>query len=324
MEQPELISCDWGLSTLRVRVLAGSAAPEILLEYSAARGIAGLAGQQPAEFGATLQDAILAVFGVAGQTPPPLPVFLSGMVCSSLGWRELPYATLPFPLDGSQAVICRETLSCPWGRHPLTFVSGIASRDDAMRGEECEVIGLSSGRGPRPAAEKEVVVLPGTHSKAVEIAEGSVRSFRTYLTGELFDVLCRDSVLRHSVGPESPVEADEAYEAGVRRSAGEGLLGSLFSVRAQSLLQGIGQRASRRYLSGLLIGDEVSTVLNSYPVPVSFTLGGSAQLQKLYLRAFELLGAGSRVRALPGDVTARAASLGHWRLFASAGRHGNA
>ena len=37
--------------------------------------------------------------------------------------------------------------------------------------------------------DKATVILPGTHSKHVELAGGELRAFRTFMTGELYALL---------------------------------------------------------------------------------------------------------------------------------------
>lgn len=310
-----LISCDWGLSTFRLRLLEGAGVPDVVAEICSARGIADMAAKSPSEFGEILREAIRALFLRASSAPAPIPVSLSGMVVSSLGWKQLPYAALPFPLDGSHSVIGEDQLVCAYGTHPLFFISGLSSREDAMRGEECETVGLFSLADARRFHEHAVAVLPGTHSKSIEVRDGEVTAFRTFLTGELFDLLCRHSVLRHSVGADVRVEADEFFGMGVRRSSERGLLGSLFSVRARDILEGLSEEHCRSYLSGLLIGDELATIVATHPAPVPLVLGGSSSLQRLYVRALEVLGAGPRTNAIPEAITSCAASLGHWQIL---------
>ncbi len=310
-----LISCDWGLSSFRLRLLAGTETPEIAAELSSARGIAEMPARTPSEFGAILRDAILELFRLASTAPVPIPISLSGMVVSSLGWKQLPYAALPFPLDGSRSVAGEEQLVCAHGTHRLYFISGVSAREDAMRGEECEAVGLFSVADGGRFREHAVAILPGTHSKAIEVRDGEITGFRTFLTGELFELLCRHSVLRHSVGTDAAVTADEFFEMGVRRSSEQGLLGSLFSVRARDLLEGLSKERSRSTLSGLLIGDELAAIIRSHPAPVPLILGGSPSLQKLYLRALDVLGAGPRTHAMPEAITSNAASLGHWQIL---------
>jgi 2-dehydro-3-deoxygalactonokinase len=120
------------------------------------------------------------------------------------------------------------------------------------------------------------------------------------------------------------VEPDKSFEMGVRRSSEHGLLGSLFSVRARDLLEGIDPKHNRSYLSGLLIGDELAAIASSHPAPVPLVLGGSSSLQRLYRRALELLGAGTRVFVIPESITTRAASFGHWQILNSLEKSGTA
>ena len=58
---------------------------------------------------------------------------------------------------------------------------------DVMRGEEIQIAGALL-QNPQWTA-RSCIVLPGTHSKWVQIENGGIVSFSTYLTGELFAVL---------------------------------------------------------------------------------------------------------------------------------------
>ena len=62
-----------------------------------------------------------------------------------------------------------------------------------------EIIGLMSEPSLAAAREQCVLILPGTHSKHIYVRQESVIDFRTVMTGELFDVLGRNSLLRASV-----------------------------------------------------------------------------------------------------------------------------
>ena len=115
----------------------------------------------------------------------PRPILISGMASSSIGWRELPYACLPFPLDGSGA---RWQEIERVGEHRVFVFSGLAAESDVLRGEETEVLGLAAGGALAPFREQALLVLPGTHSKHVRIEAGSITGFSTYMTGELFEV----------------------------------------------------------------------------------------------------------------------------------------
>ncbi len=312
----QLISCDWGTSTFRIRLLRGEAAPALVAERSSAAGVVVFAHGAEAEYRSFLSREISALFAGAHLPAEPAPVLLSGMITSSLGWKQPPYAELPFPLDGSAAVIERDRLETPYGGHDLVFVSGVKGSEEVMRGEECELVGVYAHPEAARFAGSSVALLPGTHSKVLEINSAQLTRFRTFLTGELFDVLCRHSILRHSVaGVDADAEPGPSFEEGIERVARRGLLGSLFSVRARQLLDGVAPAASHAYLSGLVIGDELTTLLRLYPPDVPLLMCGNARLARLYRRGLLALGEGARAHVLPEDVTGLAAGLGHWRLW---------
>jgi 2-dehydro-3-deoxygalactonokinase len=87
------------------------------------------------------------------------------------------------------------------------------------------------------------------------------------MTGELYDVLARHSLLRASVQAPAGTaldlnvpEAQAAFLEGVDRVARDGLAGSLFQVRTRAVLRGAAPALNLCFLSGLLIGSEVVEV----------------------------------------------------------------
>ena len=58
-----------------------------------------------------------------------------------------------------------------------------ASPSDVMRGEETQIAGYLS---KKPNFDG-VICLPGTHTKWVHISAGEIISFRTFMTGEIFN-----------------------------------------------------------------------------------------------------------------------------------------
>lgn len=161
-----------------------------------------------------------------------------------------------------------------------------------MRGEETQLLGLL---GLRPGFEG-TAILPGTHSKWVEIAGGRIVRFASAMTGELYEVLSQHSVLRHSFAGEGGDNA--ATEQGLAEGIDAGL-GSparltalLFRTRAAALLSGKGSDWCAGYLSGLLVGAEIGGQkdwLTGGPVP----LVGSARFGRLYGAALGRIGVAS-------------------------------
>jgi 2-dehydro-3-deoxygalactonokinase len=156
------------------------------------------------------------------------------------------------------------------------LISGVRADLDMMRGEETEILGLFSGGRQARIAEDGIAVLPGTHSKHVRLRNRQITAFRTYMTGELFDVLSAHSLLRASVQPTDgapsltllELSAHEAFVAGVRASS-SGLAGNLFQTRVRTVLQKVAPTINRWFLSGLLIGSELVDLMAQVPdVPV--------------------------------------------------------
>jgi 2-dehydro-3-deoxygalactonokinase len=192
---------------------------------------------------------------------PALPAIASGMIGSAQGWIEAPYASLPADLDS----VARALVAV--GDAGLLVVPGIAQREDApdvMRGEETQLFGAMA----RSAALSSggVVVLPGTHSKWARVAGGRVEHFTTYITGEMFGVLARHSILGRLAGAEAnDATPGEAFLRGVRhaRDVVAGLASLVFSARSAVLVGDLPAQDSLEYLSGVLIGDEIRAGLAS-------------------------------------------------------------
>ncbi|WP_271409143.1 2-dehydro-3-deoxygalactonokinase [Pseudomonas sp. Q1-7] len=186
---------------------------------------------------------------------PALPRLACGMVGSRQGWREVAYVKLP----ADAATLARGVVHvrCADGGE-LHVVPGLrnAGIADLMRGEETQIIGALALR-PELAGECDWL-LPGTHSKWASVRNGVITDFRTFLTGELYALLCRHSTLGTGISHE-PVDP-QAFARGVlaaRDSGAAGISGRLFSARALLLEGEIAGGDVSAYLSGLLIGEEL-------------------------------------------------------------------
>ena len=65
------------------------------------------------------------------------------------------------------------------------------------------------------AADDVVVCMPGTHSKWVRANGGTVERFATFMTGELFDVVSRETILSHAVAGADQAEDIDAFKSAV-------------------------------------------------------------------------------------------------------------
>jgi len=235
---------------------------------------------------------------------PRLPAIACGMIGSAQGWLEAPYASVPADLDS----VARALVTVPGAG--LLIVPGLSQRGnaaDVMRGEETQLFGAMD----RSAALSSggVAILPGTHSKWVRVARGRIERFTTYITGEMFAVLSRHSILGRLAEPggaNAPPGA--AFRRGVRhaRDGARGLASLVFSARSSVLVGDLAAADSLEYLSGVLIGDEVRSGLASDERPR--VLIGEPALCHRYAVALEELG-------VPGvAVLGDTAPAGLWQI----------
>jgi len=241
------------------------------------------------------------------------PIVISGMASSSIGWQELPYAQTPWRLDGSNAV-ARELTPLEWsgGRHRVLLLSGLRTATDVMRGEETQLLGLFQMEGMRPLTGRCTVVLPGTHSKHVYVKQGSIVDFRTYLTGELFEVLGRHSILRHSVASDADATShkSKSFVEGVELARQVPLSAALFRVRTRQILEGRKPADNRAFMSGILIGGELAELSRAAHMSQPIVLCAAGSLAEAYRGAASVLELTDRLIQVSDAEAERIAALG--------------
>lgn len=236
-----LIAVDWGTTSLRGALL--DEAGKVLAEKSAPLGILNVPG---GDFAGTFAAQFSEWMREAGSL-----CLISGMAGSRQGWQESPYAPCPAGLD-------ELTQRLHWiepGR--IAIVPGLSVEQggvpDVMRGEEVQIFGALRLTGITGG----LFVLPGTHNKWVTVRDRRVTGFRTYMTGEVYGLLSQHSILSRTTNVAAPLD-EAAFRHGLQRATGgEGLLHTLFGVRALALFERLSPSASASYLSGLLIGEEL-------------------------------------------------------------------
>jgi 2-dehydro-3-deoxygalactonokinase len=306
--QPALIGLDWGTSALRAYLLDGDG--NVIERRSRPWGIQHLPAGGYAE-------AFETVAGDWRARWPDLPVVAAGMVGSRTGWREVPYVECPADAQAIAAGIVPFESEC--GR--IHLVPGLLQggpAPDVMRGEETQIVGALA-RDPA-LATSALVVLPGTHCKWARVENNSVTGFTTYLTGELFAMLRDHSIVgRPARDATGGTEASRA--AAFRRgldvalaSGDAGIAGKLFTTRSLFLCGDLAAADTLDYLSGLLVGEELRSVLATLGGPCPpCVLVGEPTLCDRYRDACAVFGI-ERVRSL--DETG---PLGLWQIARAAG-----
>jgi 2-dehydro-3-deoxygalactonokinase len=312
------IGLDWGTSSLRAYLMDASGV--VLAEERRPWGIMQLppAPQDTADTQAHagFERAFDDICGTWLQHQPDLPVLACGMVGSAQGWKEAVYLDAPASLDQLALKLTRVEHS--GGKH-LHIVPGLIQRGalpDVMRGEETQVLGVMA---TTPDAATLLIGLPGTHSKWVLAGQGGIAQFTTYMTGEVFSALRQNTILGRTMQTQADVAPDDAafmrgLNVALSGDSEAGLLSQIFSTRTLGLTGALSGAAQPDYLSGLLIGNEVTSLVKRYAGSApEIVLCGEADLCRRY--ALALHTAGFAASRLAPQATAR----GLWQIACAAG-----
>src|SRR5882757_6426188 len=209
------IAMDWGTTNRRAYRIENGRATQI------ERDGRGILAMQPDDF-AREAAAIRARWG-------DLPLLCVGMVGSRQGWREVPYVSTP-------ASVANLALGTVWlERGAVAITPGVShvapDRCDVMRGEEVQFFGaVAAGLAPAD----RLLCQPGTHCKWARVEAARIREFSTAMTGEIYSLLRRHSLLTKMLEGEAAI--GPAFRDGVLEGCKQTLLSSLFGARAAQLL----------------------------------------------------------------------------------------
>lgn len=271
------IAADWGTTNRRAYKIDRSGA--CIDEFEDDHGVSSLEKD-------AFPDAVAEIRERLGD----LPLLLAGMIGSNRGWCEAPYVPSPAGIDDLAGGL-------KWAGEREAIVPGVSylhgERADVMRGEEVQLLGaVAAGLIPPDC----LVCHPGTHNKWARVEGGRIASFRTVMTGELFSLLRKYSILADLLDDEA--EADDSFLAGVRHALEhEDLPAELFSVRARVLLGAARSEDAPSYASGLLLGTDVRIGLGGERGEV--IVMGRPELTRLYAAAIGE--AGARLIELDGE-----------------------
>lgn len=294
---PTLIALDWGTTSLRAYLLNRNG--DVLEKKSAPLGILKILNQN---FDSAFEETCGPWLNNGLQAAP---ILASGMIGSRQGWLEAPYVPCPATID--QVAEKLVALTTKNGQR-LAIVPGIntmnsANVPDVIRGEETQIFGtLGADKADR------LFVLPGTHSKWVRVKNNGIEHFATFMTGEVFAILCEHSILGRTM--QGSADDAESFKQGFDYAMNErvnsaGLLQQLFSVRTLALFGRMPGESLHAYLSGLLIGSEICGALELFGTKNEITIIAEPALAARYQRAFGF----ANIAATMADESVTAAGL---------------
>lgn len=263
----EWIAVDWGTSNLRVWAMGADGKP--VAEKTSDKGMGSLARDG-------FEPALLDLIDPWLKDGRVTPVLCCGMVGARQGWAEAVYLPVPSAPPDAQTATPVTARDKRLSVHILPGMSQ-TTPPDVMRGEETQIAGFLRDN---PNFDG-VLCLPGTHTKWVHISAGEIVSFQTFMTGELFALLSKQSVLRFSV--ESDAFDRAAFEAALDEAMARPhtMAAQLFGLRAGSLVADLDAAAARARLSGLLIGAELAAA-RAYWLGRDIAIIGADKMALLY------------------------------------------
>ena len=277
LEDISLIVADWGTSNLRIWGMDHQG--NIVHTANSDKGMSSL---EPSEFEPYLISQIKN--WLPREENARCHVVICGMAGAKSGWKEAPYLKVPCPPIDKEKTIQVETKD---KRISVSILPGIMqmSPPDVMRGEETQIAGYLS---KKPNFDG-IICLPGTHTKWVHISVGEIVSFRTFMTGEIYQTLSECSILKNSV-KSNDFDLTTFLEAFEDTYSNPALLSSkLFGLRAADLLENISTKFLKSKLSGYLVGSELAGA-KSYWLGQNIVMIGNDELCILYKKALKNLG----------------------------------
>ncbi|MBU2881218.1 2-dehydro-3-deoxygalactonokinase [Psychrosphaera sp. B3R10] len=289
-EQIHHLIIDWG--TTNFRAFAMSDTDQLIETKEAPMGLL----QVPNNEFATALEALLNDWLDDYKS---LPIYMAGMVGSMKGWVNVDYAHAP--VSAPDLVAKAHVFALPWGPQAV-IIPGVCygyrdlldsraaekssldiaevDKYDVMRGEEVQILGLAA----QHSQTELTAVLPGTHSKHAHVVDGKLTQFSSYLTGELFDLLTKHSLLGKGL-PSDASSDNEAFIKGVDDGQSGEFSNRIFLAWTQRLFNSLNEAQIPDYLSGMLIGME----LKKLPQKHIYIVGGKG-LSLRYQLAAEHLG----------------------------------
>ncbi len=223
------VLADWGTTNLRGWLVDDQGV--VLARYQSDKGL-----RKSVDLGfGQVFEGLIESLGAHADTP----ALISGMVGSSIGWHEVPYT----PTPANAPAIAATALPIP-ERANTWIIGGVNHQGDAgpevMRGEEVQALGVMQQH-----PDAHWLCLPGTHTKWVQLENGSIRSFTTYMTGELYRWVTQESLIATQIqGDDFDAEAFALGQQLAQQHAA--LTSAVFQLRT-------------RFLSGELRADQVAS-----------------------------------------------------------------
>ena len=259
------IAVDWGTTSFRAYLMVNN---DVLENVETNDGMKFVQNQH-------FEETLVRIIEPWLDHKHKIEILASGMVGSKQGWIEAPYQKTPCNLNNIQFI----SPSVKDNRFHLKIFSGISQDNtpDVMRGEETQIAGFLYDNPNFNGS----ICLPGTHSKWVNLKSYNIHEFTTYLTGELYEIVKKYSILKHSLNTTRLEDEIVKSAANLIIENPSFISNKLFEIRAENLLKNSNQTSNNSKLVGYLLGIELSGS-KTYWEDKDLVIIGSSNLNKYY------------------------------------------
>lgn len=237
-----MLVIDWGTTNLRAYLCHDDGL--ITAKIDLPQGIKAIT---PGQYPEILQQ-IRAELDVTADEP----VYVCGMAGARGGWIEAPYCQTPVSIEELKASLLFLPDTSQGKLVPGIKTCAADGTLDVIRGEEIQIFGALQ----KLNVDDALICLPGTHSKWVSIQDRQITTFMTFMTGDLFAGLNHTILNCRSEDSFDQQVFLNGLEASQKSSGG--LLHQLFTARTRMLANDLTEEQVSSFVSGLLIGHELS------------------------------------------------------------------
>tara|TARA_B100000575_G_scaffold71478_1_gene55604 strand:- start:1634 stop:2530 length:897 start_codon:yes stop_codon:yes gene_type:complete len=267
---PDWIAIDWGTTNFRAWIIKND---KVLKEINRPHGIKNISNKN-------FEEILIKNIKIPKINNRKIKIISCGMIGSKQGWLDTGYViNLNLTKNNLVKVKTRNKYL------DFYIVKGLSQKQpyDVIRGEETQVLGyLESNR-----KFSGFICLPGTHSKWIKITEGKLINFKTYMTGEIFEIISKNSILKHSINDNKINTKVFKNSVLLSQKKNFNLFDYLFEFRSRTLL------TKKKYypkseLLAYLIGNEIRSNINTVR-DFKVIIIGSDYNSKIYSKAMEIL-----------------------------------
>ena len=264
------IAIDWGTTNFRAWFIKND---KVLKEINRPHGIKNIPNKN-------FEDILNKNIKIPKKNNRKIKIISCGMIGSKQGWLDTGY-------NKNLNLTKNNLVKVKTKNKNIDFyiVKGLSQKQpyDVIRGEETQILGyLESDK-----KFSGFICLPGTHSKWIKITAGKLINFKTYMTGELFEIISRNSILKYSINDKKINLKTFKNSVILSQKKYFNLFDYLFEFRSRALL------TKKKYypkseLLAYLIGNEIKSNINNLR-NFKVIIIGSDYNSKLYSQAMQIL-----------------------------------